>query len=156
MLGLLDQLETENPEDISLAPKVGLVDVIDTVTRTIQRAAQCYSCCCKVIQPVPSADIWRMGQCICEICPDFQEAREGIRPGSSSTEKEGHESGPGGLYGSSTGSQSLVGTQLEMLMCCKAVPCSFLGSRRSGATHTHTHRSSLTEVWTSLAWMMSL
>ena len=32
MLGLLDQLETESPEDISLAPKVGLVGVIDTVT----------------------------------------------------------------------------------------------------------------------------
>ena len=136
MLGLLDQLETENPEDISLAPKAGL-DIFDTVSYMKQRAAQCRTCSVSVKQPVFPADIWRMGQFLCAICPHLQEARKGIRPGSPSTEKEGHESSFGGLYGSSTGSQSLVGAhmQLECLCAIKAVPCSLSATRRCCNTY---------------------
>lgn len=68
MLGLLDQLETENPEDISLAPKAGL-DISDSVSYMNQCAGQCRTCSGSVKQRIFPADIWRMGQCLCTICP---------------------------------------------------------------------------------------
>lgn len=138
MLGLLDQLETENPEDISLAPKAGL-DISDAVSYMKQRAAQCRTCSVTLTEPVFPADIWRMGQCLCTICPHLQEARKGIRPGSPSTEKEGRESSSGGLYGSRPGSQSLVGAHMQLESLCAAKLFPALPQQPEGAaTHMRT------------------
>lgn len=105
MLGLLDQMEAENPEDPALAPKAGF-------KRFELRLCHMPSQIFDLTQLANFADLQGMGQCICQVCASLQKAGAGLRSSSSSPKKERHERSTGGLHGASAGSQGLAGA------CC--------------------------------------